>query len=279
MSGIDTGMISRANELQNRFSSLTPAPNVFRFGTPDGTNAAFPVQLGSTDPEDKKYQLREKLVTGPGASIPGVGQAVADDQFFDYAKRKEEQAVLYDFYRFMFSQADLTKPESANWWFSKFPWMRDLRLEEINKNADLQKTLARIQVTGPETEDDFMLMYLIRNGTIVPPQGALWQMGANQGPKVASTFKEGFFSRLVSASIFNDQTGGVFNSPPGPLGAVPTGNMGVKWNHPVPALPANGVYNADYFNGAYGGQKPSTYGNNGVSSMRNMFGWANLPGA
>jgi hypothetical protein len=198
--GIDMAMLSRAQGLMDKFTSMTPAPNVFRVATETqkdrNENAAFPVQLGSTDPEDQKWALRNKVMTAAGnpanGVLQGVGQVVADDSFFDYAKRKKDQEVLYDFYRFVMSNAKLDTPEAAQWWFGKFPWMRDMRLAEIDKQAELQKTLARIQITGPESEDDFMLLFLIRNGTIQLPNYPLHKMGVDR--PVAKDFETGFFS-------------------------------------------------------------------------------------
>lgn len=201
MSGYDSEMISRANAMQQKFGNMTPAPNVFRMASgtqqQNNENIAFPVKLGSTDRDDKKYNIRSQLVSGPtGAEVPGVGMAVADDKFFEYADRKQQQQILYEFYNFMMAQADLSKPESAQWWYTHFPWMRKLRLDQIDKEADLQKTLARIQVTGPENEDDFMLLFLIRNGTISPPDYSVNKMG-QQAP-VATSYQEGFFSSLLN---------------------------------------------------------------------------------
>lgn len=216
--GVDTAMIGRAQSLMDKFSSMTPAPNVFRFATDTQKNAnanvAFPVQLGSTDPEDEKYAMRAKMMTGAGgAVVPGVGQVIADSSFFDYAKRKKDQESLYDFYRFMMSNARLDTPEAAQWWFGKFPWMRDLRLAEIDKQAELQKALARIQITGPESEDDFMLLFLIRNGTIVLPNYPLHQMGEKR--PVAESFQAGFFSPFS-----RDRTQGSYLANTNPFGNV-----------------------------------------------------------
>lgn len=205
------GMLQRAAQLKDKFTGMTPATNVFRVATQGdkdaNKNVAFPVQLGSTDPEDDKWALRREIMApaGIGAKvglgglgnangvIEGVGQVVADGSFFDYAKRKKDQEVLYDFYRFMMSNAKLDTPEAAQWWFGKFPWMRDLRLREIDKQADLQKALARIQVTGPESEEDFMLLFLIKNNTIPLPDHPLTQLGSSdQG--IATSFQKGFFS-------------------------------------------------------------------------------------
>lgn len=266
--GVDTQMISKAQSLMSKFGQMTPAPNVFRFANDNqrtnNENVAFPVQLGSTDKDDEKYHLRSQFVgsgAGDSAVVPGVGMAVADEGFFDYANRKQQQMILYDFYKFMFAQADLTKPESANWWFSKFPWMRDLRVEQINKQADLQKTLARIQITGPETEDDFMLLFLIRNGTITPPTMALNQMG-KETAGVATSYKDGFFSRLVSGTFWNS---------PWPI-APPTVNLQVPWTNPTTTDFATG-YKGVPMAGAFG------FPNASVPSVSPAMGWRDLLGS
>lgn len=229
--GVDMGMLSRAQGLMDRFTGMTPAPNVFRIATTtqqrDNANAAFPVQLGSTDPEDQKWALREKVMSEAATAngvLQGVGQVIADDSFFDYAKRKKDQEVLYDFYRFVMSNANLATPEAAQWWFGKFPWMRDMRLAEIDKQAELQKMLARIQVTGPESEDDFMLLFLIRNKTIEVPTYPLHMMGSDR--PVAETFQKGFFSPFSKPPWTSTPTG--FQNQGGPFGGYK-----VPFNQPL----------------------------------------------
>jgi hypothetical protein len=159
-SGFDAASLQKARETFRKFSSFAPPPNVFRVA--DATNSVrsqFPVQLGTTDPEDEKFSLRSNIVNNEG-DVPGVGKAEAGDDYFNYMERKREQANMFEFMKYIMSQADLTKPEAADWWYRKFPWMQDLRIQEINRQSEIQKRLAIIQVSGPQSEDDFMLLFM-----------------------------------------------------------------------------------------------------------------------
>jgi len=192
--------------LFNKYNKLTTAPNVFQFATPTESAAnarvAFPLQIGSTDKDDVKYGIRKQLVgrdangnpTGT-ANVPGVGMAIAGEEFFDYAQRKEEQEMLFDFKKFVAAQADLSSPASAQWWFEKFPWMKDLRLEQVNQQGDLQKQLAKIQITGPQNEEDFMTLYLCNKGLIKVSDQPLHKLG-QATDIVSSSFRQGFFNPL-----------------------------------------------------------------------------------
>src|SRR3954467_5886913 len=115
---VDQGMLNKASEIMERFGSIATPPNIFHgYGQPEDTKSQFPVQLGTTDPDDRKFTLQNTLVGRNNNSVPGYGQAVVGDEFFSWAKRKQDQAVLHDFYGYMLNNADLTKPESAQWWF------------------------------------------------------------------------------------------------------------------------------------------------------------------
>lgn len=161
--GFDASALASAKEVFNKYSQNAPPPNVFQIGDSVGETGSirsrFPVQLGTTDQEDAKFSLRTQLVDGEG-KVPGQGIAVADDSYFNYMERKREQANMFEFMKYIMTQADLSKPESADWWFRKFPWMQELRLKEINRQSEIQKKLATIQVTGPQSQDDFMLLFL-----------------------------------------------------------------------------------------------------------------------
>jgi len=194
-------MLNKAQQLMEKFGSIATPPNLFKgYGDNADLKSQFPVKLGSTDPDDKRYNLQNQLV-GANASgaVAGYGQAVLDSTFFDWAKRKQEQATLHDFYGYMLNNADLQKPESAQWWFSKFPWMKDLRLQEIDREAEVQKRLAKIQVCGPEDEEDFMVLFLKKQGLLRTSGKPLYELGdVKEGPdsiyKNPFNFKPGYFN-------------------------------------------------------------------------------------
>src|SRR4051812_20080151 len=170
--------LAQARSLFNKFNAMATPPNIYQTpgqnATP-GDNSWFPSRIGSTDPEDQKYMLRQQLVQN--GVVPGVGTPVIGDEFFNYAKRKQDQALDFDFVTWVQKQADLTKPESAAWWFEKFPWLRDLKLEEINREAEVQKRLATISITGPQSQEDFMVLFMKNQGLLTPANVPLYQLG------------------------------------------------------------------------------------------------------
>jgi len=209
-SGFNAQAMQAARNTYRRFVSLPQPPNLFKVpdsSSADGSVASqFPVQLGSTDPEDEKYGLRSQLVQGD--TVPGVGLAIADDGYFNYAQRKREEAMMYEFYQYVMSQADLSKPESAAWWFEHFPWMKEWRLEEIDRQAEIQKKLAKIQITGPQNEEDWMVIYLKKQGILGDKDVPLTQLNT---PQYAANFKAGMFSIFSQPqnTILTSQTGGI----------------------------------------------------------------------
>lgn len=194
-----------------KYNALTTAPNIFRIADPGGapdSRDKYPVQLGSTDKDDVKFAIRQDLVGGDGI-VPGVGLATAGDEFFGYAQRKQEQEMLFDFQKYLMANAQashgLDTPASAAWWFEKFPWMKEKRLELINQQAEAQKNLARINITGPQNEEDFMMLYLRQKGLLKVSDMPLHKL--NEATDiVSSTFKQGFFNPLSQKKYQTMQT-------------------------------------------------------------------------
>ena len=193
-------MLEQAQALMNKYRSASTAPNVFRMGAEGQVNANFPVQLSTTDPEDQKWATMQKVIgtTGAGQSgqIPGIGQAIVPNEFWDYVQRKENADLLAQFQQFVMQQADLSTPESTSWWFSHFPFIRDLKLKEIDEQAELQKRFAQIQVTGPQNQEDFLLLWMRKQKLIKVADQPLDKL--NLATNITSgTYKQGFFSPLA----------------------------------------------------------------------------------
>ena len=195
--------------------------------TDDGTGGAgeYPVQLFKPDPRDEAYEIRKALVDEQSGIVPGVGQAVVTDEDFKYFQSKQNEFNNAEFKDWLIKNADYSTPEKSEYWNSKFPWITELRLEEIQKKADLQMKLARIQITGPQNEDDYILIYGIQQGYISVPDGPL-----HKDKSANNNFKEGLFSIFsktlgIKPTIENMKTIN-WTNPMGTNGS-PTGNMGV----------------------------------------------------
>lgn len=201
--GASADMMAKSAALMNKYRSASTAPNLFRMGKAGerNANAQFPIQLSTTDPEDQKWATMQKTIGTDGVGgtrgvIPGVGQAIVPNEFWDYVARKENADLLAQFQQFVLQQVDLSKPESANWWFTRFPWIRDLRLREIDEQADLQKRFAQIQVTGPQNEEDFLLLWMRGQGLIKVASQPLDKLNLDTGI-IAGSYRKGFFSPLA----------------------------------------------------------------------------------
>lgn len=200
--GASMDMLAKSAALMAKYRSAATAPNIFRMGAPGQANAEFPVQLSTTDPEDQKWATMQKIIQQGGAEpaargvVPGIGQAIVPGEFWDYVQRKENADLLAQFQQFVLQQVDLSKPESANWWFTRFPWIRDLKLKEIDEQADLQKRFAQIQVTGPQNEEDFMLIWMREQNLIKVAETPLDKLNESQDI-ISKTYKKGFFSPLA----------------------------------------------------------------------------------
>jgi hypothetical protein len=200
--GASMDMMAKSAALMQKYRMSSTAPNIFRMGAPGQANANFPVQLSTTDPEDQKWATMQKIMQQGGqvpnerGIIPGIGQAIVPGAFWDYVARKENADLLAQFQQFVLQQVDLSKPESANWWFTRFPWIRDLKLQEIETQAELQKRFAQIQVTGPQNEDDFLMIWMREQELIKVAETPLDKLYESKDI-VSSTYKQGFFSPLA----------------------------------------------------------------------------------
>ncbi len=192
------GAMDQARALFSKFNALTTPPNIYQVpgqNSVAGDNSYFPASIGSTDPDDQKYMLQSQLVQN--GVVPNIGTPVIGDEFFNYAKRKQDQALLYDFQNFVMKQADLSKPESAAWWFEKFPWMKELRLGQIDREAEVQKRLAKISITGPQDQEDFMIIFMKEQGLLKPANVPLYQLNsANNETIQTGGFVRGVFNPL-----------------------------------------------------------------------------------
>jgi len=194
---VNQGALDQARGLFQKFNALTTPPNIYQVPDQQGTQSSmFPASIGSTDPDDQRYMLQSQLVQN--GTVANIGTPIVGKEFFDYAKRKQDQAMLFDFTQWVMKQADLSKPESAAWWFEKFPWMKELRLGEIEREAEVQKRLAKISITGPQDQEDFMILFMKNQGLLKPADVPLYQLGnANNAAIQQGGFIKGVFNPLT----------------------------------------------------------------------------------
>jgi len=212
----------RAELLQKYNTKATPT-NFYTIPDRTGSIASrFPVQLGSYNgAEDQKWAMRESMINAQG-EVPGVGQAIAPEGYFDYAQGKAEEMTMNDFYNWMMSQANLSTPESAQYWFGKYKWMKEMRESAAKKQHDLDWQLTEINLNGPQKEEDWLTLYMINQGLIQVPQRPTYQLYEDPG-LVTNQYVAGLFSPMSQQRNFlpslTPRTSGV-----------------VTWNNPMDLL-------------------------------------------
>lgn len=219
----NAGTQASSTSFRSQLRNMASPQNIFKVSnTTDlnsNENANFPVSLGTTDPDDERYYLQRQLV-GESGIVPKVGQAIVGPEYFDYIKRKEEVAQFAEYQGWLMKQADFTTPEKAQYWYTHHPWMLQKRIEQVDRVGDLQKQVGKIQVAGPQTEDDWKLLFAMHKNLVDVPSVAPHMLGMWAKPN-NNNYRHGMFSPLVTAD-------GMF-----PPTAV---NKGIVWNNPT-ALP------------------------------------------
>lgn len=193
---------SSANRLQ-MFLNTYSINNDNLYNIPDKTGSIqsqYPVRMLGGQPDDTKWATRKALVNAQGV-VPGIGMAIAGPDYDDYANRKRIEVTGAEFKAWLTNNVDLSTPEKQEYYFNMFPFLRDDRLAEVDRQAALQKKMAEINIRGVHSEDDFFFVYALQQGYItvsdVPLQN-LWQK------ETGSTYQGGLFS-IVSKKLFPEQ--------------------------------------------------------------------------
>ena len=155
-----------------------------------GTVASrFPALIEKGDPRDRDYALRKTVINDRG-EIPGLGKMMADHSDVEYLRKKADDANEADFKAWFLAQMDLSSPEKQAYWQSKFGDVFAERKSLLNQQLELQKQLALIRIMGPQTKDDYLLLWSIERGFIEVPKGAIFD--PNNVPQIP--FHRGLFN-------------------------------------------------------------------------------------
>lgn len=192
-----------AAQFHQQNAAMATPTNVYKITNDTGAAAStvksanFPVQLGSSDYEDEKWNLQQKILNGnKNGVIPGMGQVIVGDQFFNYTKRKMEMAEEVAYRSWLMKQANFDSPEQAEYWMREFPWIVDMKLDQVNRISELQKQKAKINLTGPKTDDDWRFIYNEARGLIQVPTTPVHLLPKSDQFDNTNFYKRGLFSPM-----------------------------------------------------------------------------------
>ncbi len=133
----------------------------------------FPSMIEHGDPRDQRYALVREMVDGNGV-IPGFGQYHASSSDLAYIDDKIKDAQEADFKAWFLGQMDLSTPEKQHYWQQKFPEVFQEKLNLLEKQLDIHYRLAKINLFGHRTMDDYMMSWALQKGYINMPRGPIF---------------------------------------------------------------------------------------------------------
>lgn len=209
--------LERQGQQLQEFINKHGRPPAYRVKDQGDTDySKWPVELHSTDPQDKKFALRQKIISQAQQNnqvpqVPGQGVAVVSDDYWDYISRKEDQAFLADFKAFLYSAMKLDSPEAMAYWKSQVPEVFEDRMKLFEQQLELVKKQAKINMLGPQSLEDWYFIYLVKKGMIQLPSGRL-ELGESHP---TDRFSRGLFNlrRWWPSQITNPTPGFNWNAP------------------------------------------------------------------
>lgn len=124
--------------------------------------------------EDDRFDLRAKLAqdnmrarVGAGA-VPGASGFDLQRDDFEFLSDKRDELEEETFERWYARSVNLGERENVEWTHKVIPEFQDRREDEVRAKLSLMKSLALINLRGPETKRDLMVLYAVQMGYVDP---------------------------------------------------------------------------------------------------------------
>lgn len=172
---------SEVNSAKNRYRGMTMIHDNAWGATaggqernPEDNPRQYPVTLNKPNPDrDTRLRLKQEYITEHGGKF--LGKAQLNDSDLKVVEDIEKQKQENSFESFVASYFDMNDPATAKLVEDMMPEYYEKRQESIEHQAELQKQLALIDLRGPKSKQDLMVLYLVNTGAIPLPRGALFE--------------------------------------------------------------------------------------------------------
>lgn len=122
------------------------------------------------DKYSKEIQLRNAIRQASSKSdIGGQVTVPVSDKEVAFLKRMYEQTQRAEYNRFIETAFDRSDPANRALFLKMFPDFARIRDQLIENEAEIQTKIAKLQVTGIQSEDDAKFVYALNQGTIKLP--------------------------------------------------------------------------------------------------------------
>ncbi len=187
----------------------------------------FPAQYTSSDAYDNSIAIKKTLAADPRI-LGDVSVSDADVAWLERKRRETERANFHDWF---LKSVDVSDPLHAKWAREQMPDVWQMRLAEIDRDAEIQKQLAKMSLQGgPNSMEDWMLLYQINKGDVAIPSGPLWDPSRPQNNE--ESFRRGLFNPKRYAkpvpTVNAERLGALKQYISPPPGSGPAGKFGAE---------------------------------------------------
>lgn len=217
--------------------------------------------------EDTRMVAKKKVVkdgqnfTGEAAKVTyAIGE---DDIRYYEAKAAAQELSAYE--RWVASRFNFKSPADVDRFAKMFPEYFERRMSVLKSVSDANLRYAQIMLTGAQTSDDYLYLWLVQTGKIPLINGPLWQPSkwfrGNQTSTQMAAFNP--LKLVTSAEYWRDNES-----------VVPSA-AGVDGNWVYPGLPTTvgawGITDEEQFGAAIGPDIPKNVPGWDASAVRSFF--------
>jgi len=126
--------------------------------------------------EDSQMQLKAAVVGGENFTAKPVDvQYTLGPEDFAYYKSKQDAEEFAAFERWVQLQFDFKSPAEVDRFAKMFPEYFERRLAVLKNVSDANLRYAQIQLTGAQSADDYLYLWMAQSNRIPLITGALWE--------------------------------------------------------------------------------------------------------
>lgn len=131
-------------------------------------DATYAIQ-GKQQPDQMRWDARKAAMRPPPAMAKGqvfgntqVGTAFVPEEFWNYVERRREEVLFTEFEKWKLAQIDFGNEPHMDWWRKTFPDLVERKLKSLDYDLEIQKRVAKMNVTGINNMDDLWFLWNLR---------------------------------------------------------------------------------------------------------------------
>lgn len=175
--------MGNAKELSEVASSLQPQHiEETRYGEAQrqaGLTSEYGAPRYVPDKYSQEIQLRNAIRQASDEVAKGQVQVPVSDKEVAFLRRMLEQTQRAEYNRFIETAFDRSDPANRALFLKMFPDFARIREELIDNEVQIQAKIAKLQVTGIQSEEDAKFVWALNQGTIKLPDRPLFDSTGN----------------------------------------------------------------------------------------------------